>query len=87
MILLFTIILLCLGIVGLVLIDEKKMLFLKQWSLLVTSFVWVLASLLIINFDCNYTFFQYVLFYNLNYLNHQLVFSFGLDGLSIIFFF
>lgn len=60
---------------------------LKKFALSVAGFVLFLSSIVLINFNTNSYYFQNVIYYNLgsNYLNMS--YSFGLDGISIYFFF
>lgn len=61
--------------------------FLRKFSLLVSGLILLLSSVLLINFNNNNYYFQNVVYYNIgsHYLN--LSFSFGVDGISIFFFF
>ena len=80
LILLFTIFLLFL-------INEKNFLWLRICALSCSSLVLVLSTLLLSQFDNNIYYFQNVITYTIGSKFLNLVYSFGLDGISIFFFF
>lgn len=68
-------------------IPKSNKFFLKQFSLSVSGLILFLSSVLLVNFNTNNYYFQNIVYYNVgsNYLN--LSYSFGVDGISIFFFF
>lgn len=68
-------------------IPKSNRFFLKQFSLSVSGLILFLSSVLLVNFNTNNYYFQNIVYYNVgsNYLN--LSYSFGVDGISIFFFF
>lgn len=78
-------ILLILGIFSLAFIENKKLT--KIISLSVSSFVFIISSILLSNFDKNTYHFQEVITYELDARLLNLSYSFGLDGISVFFLF
>ena len=74
------------GIITIFFTDSKNLTVLRGISLLVSGIVLVLSCLILVQFDVNCYFFQYVITYSIgsNFLN--LTYSFGLDSISIFFF-
>lgn len=70
----------------LLLIPSNNLLFIRYTGLISSSITFFLSLLLLINFDFNSYYFQYVTTYNLGYDFLNLSFSVGLDGLSLFFF-
>ena len=87
MILTIIFIILCFGIFLIFLTSFENKQLIRAVALSTSSSVLLLSTFLLIEFDFNILYFQHVLdcFFDLNFLN--LTFSFGLDGLSIYFFF
>lgn len=75
------------GIFTVFCIPQKSTKLIQQTSLFISAVVLILSTSLVVNFDLNTFYFQYVtdFCFDLNILN--LNFSFGLDGLSIYLFF
>lgn len=68
-------------------IDKESLSLLRFISMLSTGIVVVLSSILLLNFDSNSNDFQNLVTYNFDSDFLNLSFSFGLDGISIFFFF
>lgn len=87
MILLSIFSILIIGIITIFFIPQQNTKLLQKCSLFVSALVLVLSTFLVVKFDTNLFYFQYVVdfVFDLNILN--LSFSFGLDGLSVFFFF
>ena len=68
-------------------IPKSNKLFIKKFCLSVSGLILFLSSVLLVNFNTNNYYFQNIVYYNIgsNYLN--LSYSFGVDGISIFFFF
>lgn len=77
---------LLISIASLFLINPKKIKTLKFIALSCSSLVLILSCLLLIEFDTNSYFFQYVTTYSLGSRYLNLIYVFGLDGISIFFF-
>ena len=74
------------GIVSLFLINSKKIQTLRLIALSCSSIVLILSCLLLIEFNTNSYFFQYITTYSLGSLYLNLIYVFGLDSISIFFF-
>jgi NADH:ubiquinone oxidoreductase subunit 4 (subunit M) len=87
MILSIIFVILFLSILILFFIPKTNTIFLKKFSLAVSGFILFLCSIILINFNINSYYFQSIVYYSIgsNYLN--ISYSFGLDGLSIFFFY
>jgi proton-translocating NADH-quinone oxidoreductase chain M len=78
---------LILSIISLFLINEKNFFLLRFCALFSSSLVLILSTLLLSQFDNNVYYFQNVTTYSIGSDFLNLVYSFGLDGISIFFFF
>jgi NADH-quinone oxidoreductase subunit M len=80
-------IILFLSILGILITNKKEIQTLRYISLFSTSLVMVLSSILLFNFNSNVNYFQELTVFELdsNILNFS--YSFGLDGISIYFFY
>lgn len=79
--------LLIISLVFLYLTPEENLIELKTIGILSSGFVFILSCLVLFLFDCNFYYFQNIVSYktSINALNVD--FSFGLDGISVLFFF
>lgn len=77
---------LLIGIVTLFFVDSAKINILRSLSLSVSGIVLVLSCLLLNGFDSNLYFFQYYVTYSFGSDILNMVYSFGLDNISIFFF-
>ena len=68
-------------------IPNSNKIFIKQFSLTVAGLVLLLSSLILINFNSNIYYFQNIIYYNIGSTFLNIPYSFGLDGISIFFFF
>ena len=75
------------SIITLFLINEKNFFWLRICALSSSSVVLILSTLLLSQFDNNIYYFQNVITYAIGSKFLNLVYSFGLDGISIFFFF
>lgn len=75
------------GIVSIFFISNKNIFFTKIISLFVSSAVLFFSTILLTKFDSNSFFFQEVVNFNLGSFFFNLNYSFGLDGISIYFFY
>jgi len=66
--------------------SEKYILSIKKFCLFITGLVFILSLILLINFNFDSYYFQYLITLNLDFNILNLVFTFGLDGISIYFF-
>jgi proton-translocating NADH-quinone oxidoreductase chain M len=75
------------SLVFLYLTPEENLIELKIIGLFSSGFVFILSCLVLFLFDCNFYYFQNIVSYktSINALNVD--FSFGLDGISVLFFF
>ena len=75
------------SLVFLYLTPEENLIELKTIGTFSSGFVFVLSCLVLFFFDCNFYYFQNIVSYktSINALNVD--FSFGLDGISVLFFF
>lgn len=64
--------------------NDKK---LQQFSLLISSLVLIFSCIIIYQFDCNKMYFQNIVIYKIGSLGLNYNLYFGLDGISIYFFF
>jgi proton-translocating NADH-quinone oxidoreductase chain M len=88
MILLFIFSILIFGIFFLFFVKEVDLKILRLFSLTITGFVFFLSAYLVLNFDSNLHHFQNIFNFEIyvsNYLN--ILYCFGLDGISLFFFF
>jgi proton-translocating NADH-quinone oxidoreductase chain M len=69
------------------LIDERNLKFLRIISLLTSGAVLILSTVMLSKFDTNNYFFQEIVTYQLDSKLMNLSYSFGIDGMSICFFF
>lgn len=60
---------------------------LKRFSLLISSLVWLFSCIIIYCFDCNNSHFQNVILYKIGSSSVNVNLYFGLDGISVYFFF
>jgi NADH-quinone oxidoreductase subunit M len=77
--------LLC-GIITLFFIDSKNLFLLRTVSLSTSSIVLIFSSIILMNFDSNSYFFQYYVTYKLGSDIMNMIYSFGIDNISIFFF-
>jgi len=77
----------CVSIVILFFIDAKNSFLLRFFALSASGFALILSSILLIQFDSNVYYFQNIVTYNLGSSLFNLSYSFGIDGISIFFFF
>ena len=87
MILLFIFSILIFGIFFLFFVKEVDLKILRLFSLTITGFVFFLSAYLVLNFDSNLHHFQNIFNFEIyvsNYLN--ILYCFGLDGISLFFF-
>lgn len=87
MVLSYVFIILILSIFILLVLPKTNKIVIKQFSLIVSGAILFLCSLILIRFDKNSYYFQNIVYYDVgsSYLN--LSYSFGLDGISLFFFF
>ena len=78
-------VLLC-GIITLFFVDSKKIETLRSISLITSGFVLILSCVLLSGFDSNTNSFQYYCTYTLGSDLLNMVYSFGLDNISVFFF-
>lgn len=78
---------LCLSILGVFVTNKTKTLLIRFISLTSTGIIMVLASFLLLLFNNNFNSFQNVVQYDLDSRFFNFSYSFGLDGISIYFFF
>lgn len=74
------------GIGSIFFINSRNLFILRCLSLLVSSLVLILSCLLLIEFDASSYFFQFITNYSLGSNVLNLVYSFGLDSISLCFF-
>jgi len=77
---------LCFSLLGLFLVPNTNTQLIRSISLTSSAVVLVLSCGLLVQFDCNDSYFQSVTTYSLGSELINLSFSFGLDGISIFFF-
>jgi len=77
---------LCFSLLGLFLVPNTNTQLIRSISLISSAIVLVLSCGLLVQFDCNDSYFQSVTTYSLGSELINLSFSFGLDGISIFFF-
>jgi len=80
-------IILCFGIFALILIDNKFNNIIKTLSLTVSSIVFFISTIIISKFNTNHFYFQDIVTYHFDSKFTNFSFSFGIDGISICFFF
>lgn len=82
----FIFLLLCFGIFTICIanFNEKS---LQKFSLFISSLVLIFSCILIYLFDCNKVYFQHIVFYKIGVSTININLYFGLDGISIYFFF
>jgi proton-translocating NADH-quinone oxidoreductase chain M len=68
-------------------IDTKNLGFLRFFALSSSGVVLFLSSLLLIQFDSNFYYFQNIVTYDIGFSLFNLSYSFGIDGISVFFFF
>jgi len=68
------------------LIPKTNIFLIRLIALLSSSIVFFLCCILLINFNCNFYYFQHVTTFSLNFEILNLYLSFGIDGLSLWFF-
>lgn len=68
------------------LVPKTNIFLLRIIALLSSSIVFFLCCVLLINFNCNFYYFQHVTTFSLNFEILNLYLSFGIDGLSLWFF-
>jgi proton-translocating NADH-quinone oxidoreductase chain M len=68
------------------LIPKTNIFLIRLIALLSSSIVFFLCCILLINFNCNFYYFQHVTTFSLNFELLNLYLSFGIDGLSLWFF-
>ena len=68
-------------------IDVKNLNFLRVFALSSSGVVLFLSSLLLIQFDSNFYYFQNIVTYDIGFSLFNLSYSFGIDGISVFFFF
>lgn len=78
--------LLLLSILTLSFIKSTNSFHLRFISLLTSGLVFIISSIMLVQFDCNNYYFQNIVTYNLGSTFFNLSFSFGFDGISILFF-
>ena len=85
--LLFIILILFITFIILFFIPKENYTFIKLISLISSGSIFFLSALILISFNNNNYYFQNIVYYNigLKYLN--ISYSFGLDGISLLFFF
>jgi NADH:ubiquinone oxidoreductase subunit 4 (subunit M) len=71
----------------LILFFFKDLHFIKQFALSAAGFILVLACILVATFDTNQYFFQHLITLPLGNDNLNIIYMFGLDGISVYFFF
>lgn len=74
------------GIITILFTDSKNLFMLRATSLLVSGIVLVFSCLMLVQFDVNCYFFQYIVTYSIGSSFLNLTYSFGLDSISIFFF-
>lgn len=74
------------SLITLLLVPDSNRNILRFISLISSGFVLILSCFLLIQFDCNSYYFQNIVTYKIQNNIFNLVFSFGLDGVSISFF-
>jgi NADH:ubiquinone oxidoreductase subunit 4 (subunit M) len=77
----------CVSLVILFFIDAKNHFLLRSFALSASGLSLILSSLLLIQFDSNIYYFQNIVTYDLGSSLFNLSYSFGIDGISIFFFF
>ena len=87
MLLTFIFLILIFSIILIAFINSNNISLLRFLSLLSSGFVLLLSSILIIQFDNNLYHFQNLTSYQIDFNLLNIVFSFGLDGISLFFFF
>ena len=78
---------LCISLVVLFFIDAKNLFWLRCFALSASGLSLILSSILLIQFDSNVYYFQNIVTYDLGSTLFNLSYSFGIDGISIFFFF
>jgi NADH:ubiquinone oxidoreductase subunit 4 (subunit M) len=68
------------------LVPKTNIFLLRVVALVSSSVVFFLCCILLINFNCNFYYFQNVTTFSLNFELLNLYLSFGIDGLSLWFF-
>ncbi len=82
----FFFLLLFIGLFLLLFTKENELEKLRFISLLITGIVFVYSVNLLLLFDCNTYYFQYLTRYSFNFEILNIYFTFGLDGISLFFF-
>jgi NADH:ubiquinone oxidoreductase subunit 4 (subunit M) len=77
----------CVSLVILFFIDAKNYSLLRFFALSTSGLTLVLSSILLTQFDSNIYYFQNIVTYSLGSSLFNLSYSFGIDGISIFFFF
>jgi len=77
----------CVSLIILFFVDAKNYFFLRFFSLSASGLSLILSSYLLTQFDSNVYYFQNIVTYDLGSTFFNLSYSFGVDGISIFFFF
>jgi proton-translocating NADH-quinone oxidoreductase chain M len=67
-------------------IKEQDVTFLRSFSLISSGLIFVYSVSLLLLFDCNDYYFQFLIRYFFNFEAFNICFTFGLDGISLFFF-
>lgn len=66
-------------------IKEQDVTFLRSFSLISSGLIFVYSVSLLLLFDCNDYYFQFLIRYFFNFEAFNICFTFGLDGISLFF--